>query len=39
MSRLASLADIAFRRRRLVLAGWVAALIAILALGNALRGD
>ena len=39
MSRLSRLADIAFRRRRLVLAGWVVALIAVLALGNALRGE
>ena len=39
MSRLSRLADIAFRRRRLVLAGWLAGLIAILALGNALRGE
>ncbi len=39
MSRLSRLADIAFRRRRLVLAGWVGALIAVLALGNALRGE
>jgi RND superfamily putative drug exporter len=37
VSRLSRLADIAFRRR-VVLAGWVAGLIAILALGNALRG-
>ena len=39
MSRLSRLADIAYRRRRLVLAGWVVALIAVLALGNALRGE
>ena len=36
---LARLADITFRRRRLVLAGWVAALVAVVALGGALRGD
>jgi putative drug exporter of the RND superfamily len=39
VSRLARLADFAYRRRRLVLAGWVAALLAIVALGGALRGD
>src|SRR5215217_1294680 len=39
VSRLARLADFAFRRRRLVLAGWVAALLAVVALGSALRGD
>ena len=36
---LARLADVTFRRRRLVLAGWVAALVAVVAVGNALRGD
>ena len=39
MSRLARIADIAFRRRRLVLAGWVVALVAVLGIGSALRGD
>jgi putative drug exporter of the RND superfamily len=39
VTRLARIADFAFRRRRLVLAGWVAALLAIVALGGALRGD
>ena len=39
MSRLARLADFAFRRRRLVLASWVGALLVIVALGGALRGD
>jgi putative drug exporter of the RND superfamily len=38
-SMLARLADITFRRRRLVLAGWVAALVAVVALGGAVRGD
>jgi putative drug exporter of the RND superfamily len=36
---LARLADFTFRHRRLVLAGWVAALIAVVAVGAALRGD
>jgi putative drug exporter of the RND superfamily len=36
---LARVADVTFRRRRLVLAGWVAALIAVVAVGGALRGD
>ena len=36
---LARLADFTFRRRRLVLAGWVVALVAIVAAGGALRGD
>jgi putative drug exporter of the RND superfamily len=36
---LARLADFTYRRRRLVLASWVAALIAIVALAGALRGD
>jgi RND superfamily putative drug exporter len=39
VSRLARLADISFRRRRLVLAAWVAGLLAIVALGAALRGN
>jgi putative drug exporter of the RND superfamily len=37
--RLARLADFSFRRRRLVLAGWVAALAATIAIGGALAGD
>src|SRR5262245_35571271 len=37
--RLARLADTAFRRRRLVLAGWVVALVAIVLAGGALRGE
>ena len=36
---LARVADVTFRRRRLVLAGWVVALIAVVAVGGALRGD
>ena len=36
---LARVADVTFRRRRLVLAGWVVALIALVAVGGALRGD
>ena len=41
VTRVSSLTSrrLAFRRRRLVLAGWVGALIAVLALGNALRGE
>jgi len=37
-SRLARLADIAFRRRRLVLGAWIAALIAMFALSSQLKG-
>ena len=36
--RLARLADIAFRRRRLVLGAWIAALIAMFALSSQLKG-
>jgi putative drug exporter of the RND superfamily len=36
---LPRLADFTFRRRRLVLAGWVVALVAIIAAGSALRGE
>jgi RND superfamily putative drug exporter len=39
VSRLVRIADFAYRRRRLVLAGWVGALLAVVALGSALRGD
>jgi len=39
VSRLARLADFAFRRRRTVLAAWVGALLVIVALGGALRGE
>jgi putative drug exporter of the RND superfamily len=37
--RLARLADFAFRRRRLIVAGWVAALAAAVALSGVLAGD
>jgi len=36
---LARLADFTYRRRRLVLAGWLAALVVIVAAGSVLRGD
>jgi putative drug exporter of the RND superfamily len=39
VSRLARLADFAFRRRRTVLAAWVGALLVIVALAGALRGE
>ena len=38
-SRLARLADLAFRRRRLVLLGWVVALVAAFAASGALAGE
>ena len=38
-SRLARLADVAFRRRRLVLLGWIVALVAAFAASGALAGE
>ena len=38
-SRLARLADVSFRRRRLVLLGWIAALVAAFAASGALAGE
>ena len=38
-ARLARLADIVFRRRRLVVIGWIAALLVILPLGFGLAGE
>ena len=36
---LGRLADFTYRRRRLVLVAWVATLVAVVAVGGALRGD
>src|SRR3981081_1861301 len=37
-ARLARLADIAFRRRKLMILGWIAVLIVIFPVSNALKG-
>ena len=36
---LGRLAELAYRRRRLVVAGWIALLLAVMALGSNLKGD